>query len=174
MFLIYINDIGLNIHSEIRLFADDILLYLPIRTPQDHLQLQDLNTMTKWVRDWKMTFNIPKCKIIQITTHRNKSKYTYTMSGISLEVVEEHDYLGVHLYHKLSWSPHVNHVCNKVNHILGFLNRNLYHTPQNIKEYTYKQLVLPSVDYCSEIWDPFTKSDISKLEMLQHQAVCLF
>ena len=91
------------------------------------------------------------------------------MSGISLQVVEEHDYLGVRLHHKLSWSPHVNHICNKVNCILGFLNRNLHHTPQNIKEYTCKQLVLPSVDYCSSIWDPYIKSDISKLEMLQHR-----
>ena len=75
LFLMYINDIGLNIHSEIRLFADDILLYQPIRTPNDHLQLQgDLNTLTKWASDWKMSFNIPKCKIIQFTTHRNKSK----------------------------------------------------------------------------------------------------
>ena len=36
--------------------------------------------------------------------------------------------------------------------------------------YTYKQLVLPSIDYCSAIWDPYTKNDISKLEMLQHRA----
>ena len=36
--------------------------------------------------------------------------------------------------------------------------------------YTYKQLVLPSIDYCSTIWDPYTKNDISKLEMLQHRA----
>ena len=92
------------------------------------------------------------------------------MSGISLEAVEEHDYFGVHLHHKLSWSPRINHICNKVNCILGFLNRNLHHTSQNIKDYTYKQLVLPSVDYCSAIWDPYTKSDISKLEMLQHRA----
>ena len=162
LFLMYINDIGLNIHSEIRLFADDILLYRPIRTPNDHLQLQeDLNTLTKWATDWKMAFNIPKCKIIQFTTHRNKSKYIYTMSKTPLEVVEEHDYLGVRLHHKLSWSPHVNHICNKANRLLGFLNRNLRHTPQNIKEYTYKQLVLPSIDYCSAIWDPYTKNDIS-------------
>ena len=171
LFLMYINDIGLNIHSEIRLFADDILLYRPIRTPNDHLQLQeDLNTLTKWATDWKMAFNIPKCKIIQFTTHRNKSKYIYTMSKTPLEVVEEHNYLGVRLHHKLSWSPHVNHICNKANRLLGFLNRNLRHTPQNIKEYTYKQLVLPSIDYCSAIWDPYTKNDISKLEMLQHRA----
>ena len=63
VFLMYINDIGLSIHSEIRLFADDILLYHPIRTPDDHAHLQeDLNTLTKWANDWKMIFNISKCK----------------------------------------------------------------------------------------------------------------
>ena len=30
--------------------------------------------------------------------------------------------------------------------------------------------MLPSIDYCSTIWDPYTKNDISKLEMLQHRA----
>ena len=46
LFLMHVNDIGLNIHGEIRLFADDIFLYQPIRTPDDHLQLQeDLNTL---------------------------------------------------------------------------------------------------------------------------------
>ena len=39
-----------------------------------------------------------------------------------------------------------------------------------VKEYTYKTLVLPSVDYCSAIWDPYTKKDVLKLEMLQHRA----
>ena len=48
----------------------------------------------------------------------------------------------------------------------------LYHAPQNIRECTYKQLVLPLIDYCSAIWDPYTKNDISKLKMLQHRAAC--
>ena len=117
------------------------MLYQPIRTPDDHLQLQeDLNTLTKWASDWKMTFNISKCKIIQFITHHNKSKHLYTMSETPLEVVEEQDYLGVRLHHKLSWSPHVNHICNKANRMLGFLNRNLFHAPQNIREYAYKNL----------------------------------
>ena len=54
--------------------------------------------------------------------------------------------------------------------MLGFLNRNLYRALQNVKEYVYKTLVLPSLDYCSAIWDPYTKKDMSKLEMLQHWA----
>ena len=129
--------------------------YQPIRTPDDHVHLQeDLNTLTKWANDCKMMLNISKCKIIQFTTHRNKSKYTYIMSNTPLKHVEEHYYLGVRLNQKLLWSPHINNVCNKVNCMLGFLNRNLYHAPQNVKEYVYKTLVLPSLDYCSAIWDP--------------------
>ena len=74
LFLIYINDIITNIQSEIRLFADDIFLYKTIKTSDDHQILQnDLNLLTKWSTDWLMDFNISKCKILQITTHHNKS-----------------------------------------------------------------------------------------------------
>ena len=67
------------------------------------------------------------------------------MSETPLEV-EEQDYLGVRLHHKLSWSPHVNHICNKVNRMLDFLNRNLFHTPQNIREYIYLQTTCATID----------------------------
>ena len=51
LFLIYINDISLNIHSELRPFSDDILIYRPIINPvTDHALLQDnLNTLIEWV-----------------------------------------------------------------------------------------------------------------------------
>ena len=58
---LYINDITINIHSEIKLFADDILLYRPIKISNNHKILQDdLNTLTKWADHWLMEFNIPK------------------------------------------------------------------------------------------------------------------
>ena len=162
---IYRYDITINIHSEIRLFADDILLYRPIKTSNDHRILQnDLNPLTKWADRWLMEFNIPKCKIMQITTHYNKSNFTYKMCTISLDTVTEHDYLDVCLHHKLSWSPHVDRIRNKANRLLGFLKRNLLNASTQIKEYVYKQLLLPSIEYCSAIWDPNHHSDINKLE----------
>jgi len=42
LFLIYINDFVLNVKSEIRLFADDILLYRTIKNPKDHEILQKI------------------------------------------------------------------------------------------------------------------------------------
>ena len=36
--------------------------------------------------------------------------------------------------------------------------------------YVYKQLLLPSVEYYSAIWDPHYQTNIAKLEMIQHRA----
>jgi len=117
-----------------------------------------------------MYFNISKCKILQITTYHNKSTYTYKMSNVSLATVLEHNYLGIRLHHKLSWDPHINYICNKANRFLGFLKRNLHNAPLQIKEHVYKQLLLPSIEYCSSIWDPYHQTGINKLEMIQHCA----
>ena len=49
MFPIYINDIGKNITSNLRLFSDDSLLYCAIDIPQDCLALQeDLEKLSQW------------------------------------------------------------------------------------------------------------------------------
>jgi len=117
-----------------------------------------------------MDFNISKCKILQITTHHIKSVFAYKMPS-TIATVFEHNYLGIRLHYKLSWDPHVNYICNKTNQLLGFLKRNLYNAPSSeIKEHVYKQLVLPSIEYCSTIWDPYHHTSIYKLEMIQHHA----
>ena len=52
LFLVYINDITINIHSKIKLFADNILLYRTIKLANDHRILQeDLNTIANWADD---------------------------------------------------------------------------------------------------------------------------
>ena len=167
-FLVYINDITINTHSEIRLF-DDILLYRTIKIPNDHRILQkDLNTLTRWADDWMMEFNIPKCKVMQVTMHHSKSTFIYNMCNI-LNTVTKHEYLGICLHHKLSWSLHVDHVQNKANRLLGFLKWNLYNTSTQIKEHVHKQLLLPSIE-CPAIWHPYHHTDKNKLEMIQHYA----
>ena len=92
------------------------------------------------------------------------------MCNISWNIVTEHEYLFICLYHKLSWSAHIDCVQNKANRLLGFLKQNLYNASTQIKEYVYKQLLLPSVGYCSAIWDPYHHTDKYNLEMIQHYA----
>ena len=48
MFLIYINDITEDILSQLRVFADDCLLYCAIKSEQDSILLQwDLDTLSQ-------------------------------------------------------------------------------------------------------------------------------
>ena len=69
------------------------------------------------------------------------------MSGKLLENVEQHSYLGIQIDHHFSWNSQVDNVCSKVARLLGFLQRNLRNCPRTLKELSYKQFVLPVLDY---------------------------
>ena len=79
---------------------------------------------------------------------------SYTLEGTDLENVESIKYLGVTITSDLRWNTHVSNVCTKANRTLGFLRRNLYSCPQEVKEAAYKGLVRPVLDYGSSVWDP--------------------
>ena len=55
---------------------------------------------------------------------------------------------------ELRWHTYVSNVCTKANRTLGFLRRNLYSCPREVKETAYKGLVRPVLDYGSSVWDP--------------------
>ena len=171
LFLLYINDIAEGICSHIKLFADDCLIYRTIQSSSDqHILQQDLNALVKWAEKWQMKFNTAKCKIMQMTNHHNKLLFTYKMYGSPLVTTEQHSYLGVQLHHKLSWQPQIQYTCNKASKILGFLQRNLRHCPVDLRQLAYKQFVLPILEYCAPIWDPYHQKYIRQIEMVQHRA----
>ena len=62
------------------------------------------------------------------------------------------------------------HVYGKAMKLIGFLNRNLRTCSKELKELSYKQFVLPVLDYASTILDPYHQNQINKLEMIQHRA----
>ena len=79
---------------------------------------------------------------------------SYTLQGTDIENVESIKYLGVTITSDLRWNTHVTDVCTKANRTLGFLRRNLYSCPEEVKEAAYKGLVRPVLDYGSLIRDP--------------------
>ena len=61
MFLCHINDLPDCVKSQVRLFADDCLIYRQIKTQKDHQILQnDLKELEKWAAKWGMRFNPKK------------------------------------------------------------------------------------------------------------------
>ena len=80
LFLLFINDIQDQIQSDMRLFADDTILYREIKDNSDHLILQrDLEVLSNWSSTWLMHFNIGQCSILSITNKRKPSPFIYTL-----------------------------------------------------------------------------------------------
>ena len=80
------------------------------------------------------------------------------------------DHLGVLITSDLRWNTHVSHVCTEANRTLGFLRRNLYSCPQEVKEAAYKGLVRPVLDYGSSVLDPPGVVLQEELESVQTRA----
>ena len=65
---------------------------------------------------------------------------------------------------------HVSNICTKANRTLGFLRRNLYSCPQEVKEAAYKGLVRPVLEYSGSVWDPSGVGLQNELEKVQNRA----
>ena len=116
---------------------------------------RDIDRLGSWARKWGMRFQLVKCNMMQLTRKWIKKIHaSYTLEGTDLENVESIKYLGVTITSDLRWNTHVSNVCTKANRTLGFLRRNLYSCPQEVKEAAYKGLVRPVLDYGSSVWDP--------------------
>jgi hypothetical protein len=103
LFLIYINDLPEYLkHSNIRLFADDSIIYRKIQSQKDCLDLQDdLEATAKWEEDRLMAFHPDKCNLLSITTKRKPEHFYYNLHDHILESVDSAKYLGITLQSNL-------------------------------------------------------------------------
>ena len=172
LFLMYINDMPENIQSNIRLFADDTIMYLTITNQSDCQDLQrDLSKLEIWEREWLMAFNPDKCEVIRITKAQDPVIFDYQLHGITLQTTKNAKYLGRNISDDLTWSRHINQTAAKGNNTLKFIKRNIQTHNSKIKETAYKTYVRPLLEYSSSVWDPWQKKYIKSLEMVQHRAV---
>ena len=171
LFLCFINDLPSHVTSQARLFADDCLLYRPIKTKQDHITLQqDLTNLEIWAKEWGMKFNAKNFYILRICRSKQASDHFYSLDSHILEQVKENPYLGVLISEDLKWSKHINKTCRKAGSILAFLRRNLKQCPTSIKATAYKSLVRSILEYSSTTWDPYLQKDINELEKVQRKS----
>ena len=96
--------------------------------------------------------------------------YTYAMMGQPITSVTQHKYLGVELDSKLTWNEHISAFTGRANSSLGFLRRNLYNCPEQIKTQAYYSLVRPHLEYAWSVCDPHTQKNIQSIAKVQSRA----
>ena len=171
LFLCHINDLPERVKSQVRLFADDCLLYREIHSPTDHHILQnDLKELERWATDWGMSFNAKKCYILPINRKDRSKNYFYQLNNTILQHVDQNPYLGLQFSGDLTWTPHITKIAKKASHNLGFIRRNLHHCPKICRKSAYLAIVRSTLEYGSIVWDPYMDKDIKILEQIQRKA----
>ena len=173
LFLFFINDLAEELDSTVRLFADDTIAYLTVEGDGDALRLQqDLDALARWEDLWQMEFHPGKCYVLRVSKKQrsNVREHDYVLHGHTLEVVDRVKYLGITISSDLTWGGHIDAVCKKANSVQAVLKRNIRVSDRGIKAAAYKSLVRPHVEYCSTVWDPHTKTQKAKVEMVQRRA----
>ena len=130
--------------------------------PNDYRILQDdQKKFSAWAEESKMTFNICKCCIMQLSKHHQKKWHSIfnAVRAISQDSWTALISIGVIIDHRLLWKPHVNYAWGKRRNKLDFFSKTL----------KYKQFVLPILDYALSVWDPYRQCGVNKLEMVQHR-----
>ena len=172
LFLIYVNDIDVNINTHILKFADDTKIFSVVTTEDDVKRLRmDLKNVCAWSEEWLMLFNVKKCKILHLGY--NNEKAIYEIDGNVLEEVDEERDLGIIFQKDLKWNRQCAKAVSTANRILGMIKRNFICLNKVNFLCLYKSLVRPHLEYCIQVWRPHLRKDIDLLEGVQRRATKL-
>ena len=171
LFLILISDIDKNVvHSSLRSFADDSRMTKAIFSPSDVNNFQhDVNSVYSWANQNNMFFNETKFELLTYSTNSSTSASTeyVTYSGHVIEESSDVTDLGVTMSNTCLFDSHMDEVVKKMKSKSSWILRTFSSRSRLCLLTTWKTLVLPLHDYCSQLWSPHKIKDISVLEKVQ-------
>jgi len=134
LFLMYVNDIQRSIDTNIRLFADDCIIYRKIKNKKDIEKLQkDLDTLGEWAVENGMKINPGKTNAVRFMIARVKNTLRYSLGDQKFPESSICKYLGIILRSDLNWVDQVNCTVQKAWKALYFAMRVLKQGNRNTK-----------------------------------------
>ena len=173
LFLIYINDIILEIESTIKLFADDTSMYsfLTDLAKQTETLNSDLSKINEWANKWKVTFNQTKTELMIVSRGLNPNLTPLSFDNTVLVPTTNHKHLGVFLQNNCKWDIHIKSIVTKARMLISCLRSFKYRLSRRALENMYKAYILPHFDYADVLWDNCTQELALELETLHLDAI---
>ena len=154
LFVIFINDLSVNIFNKLELFADDTKIIAKIVNESSSEVLQhDLNKLVKWSHDWSIKFNDEKCKVMHIG--KTNPQFKYKMNEHTLQITVAERDLGLIISNDLNWEHHVISATSKANRALGTIKHASRYLDNCTFNLLYKSLVRPHLEYAATVWSPY-------------------
>ena len=177
LFVIYVNDLPGETTNDLQMFADDTKCYGEVDSVEREIVLQqDLNSLDNWTVKWQMGYNLVKCKGMRLGSRAAEKEYHLRCpdgSPHKLEMVKKEKDLGVIMDSGLNFEPQINNMVKIANSVLGTIKRTFSTLNRTTFTLLYKSLVRSHLEYGQEIWSPWRKSQMEKLEKVQRRATKL-
>ena len=171
LFLIYVLDIDAEmVESSVSSFADGTRVSKGIISLQDTTALQkDLDTIYNWASVNNMILNDTKFELLRYGENKFLKESTSYL-GPSGKEIEEHEHvrdLGMVMSSDASFTAHILQVAATARNYAGWVLRT-FNTRERTPLLTlWKSLIIPQLDYCSQLWCPHKASEIQLLENIQ-------
>ena len=99
------------------MFADNTALYYSCNNTDEILRRlnDDLESISRWIKLNGLALNPKKCEYMVIGSPKrlNHVKFgTLMLNGVAIKRVETLKYLGIVLDSNMSWSSHIEYLCN--------------------------------------------------------------
>ena len=171
LFLILISDIDKNIQqSSVSSFADDTRVLKDVSNINDCNDLKnDLQKIYNWASENNMCFNSCKFETMRYTTQTSTIELSSYAANDGTEIEKHSDLrdLGVTMSDDATFHNHINNIVRASKMKSGWILRTFSSRDKISMLTLWKQLVIPVLDYCSQLWSPWTRVEISKLEAVQ-------
>ena len=170
LFLIYINDIANIVNSHIRLFADDVTLFLEVDDPgttAGELN-EDLQKISDWAEKWLVTFNPSKTKHMLISRKRIQRDHPslYFKDKVITDV-NEHKHLGLIVQNDLTWFSHIESLVEKSSKLVNIMRSLQSCLDRPTLETIYISFIRPLMEYGHVVWANCTQAEQTMLEGVQ-------
>ena len=172
LFLILIADIDEGLHKSIlSSFADDTRMVAAINNVSDASKFQaDLETVFDWALSNKMEFNDVKFEVLRYWLTDDALKYCTNYTSNIGTIIHEKEIvkdLGVLIYNTGSFNGHIDHVINTAKRLSSWILRTFECRSPEVMITLWKAIVLPHLEYSSQLWSPIRKGLIQQLEAIQ-------
>ena len=172
LFIIFISDIDEYIeNSQLSVFADDTKIKKNISTANDSEGLQsDLKSVYHWGTTNSMAFNDLKFKSMKYGRNQNLMNGIYTSpAGNEIPDDEHVKDLGIIMSNDLRFTKHIDKVTARCRSLIAWTLRTFNTRNKVVMLTLLKSLILPRIDYCSQLYSPFLQQEWNKLESIQRR-----
>ena len=141
-----------------------------VSSPEDcQILQQSLNKVYEWADTNNMKFNITKFNLLRYGPNEDLKRNTSYKNSDDEDIQEEKSVrdLGVQMSNDLTFTEHISSSSLKCMRLVYWILRTFKTRRKDPLLKLYKSLVVPRLDYCSQLWSPFRQAEWKALEGVQ-------